>query len=162
MRRMILVPFNTYIPEGKRDIHLAQKLSSEVEGLFIFAIEGLKRLIMQKQFSKSNLIDTAISDYASEIDVLDDFLQENPIEALHGKGTQHIEQSELFTRLGDWCKTNYRKSQYSTPRQLRERLLSHKQYGFELYKNNTIYGIKGRWSFIKIANNTPNQDSEYE
>lgn len=163
MRRMILVPFNTFIPEGQRDIHLAEKLASEVEGLFIFAVEGLKRLIMQKQFSKSNLIDTAIADYASEIDVLDDFLQDNPIEAQHGKGTQYIEQSDLFTRLGDWCKTNYRKSHYSTPRQLRERLLSHKQHGFELYKNCSVYGIKGRWGSIKVANNAPNhQDSEYE
>lgn len=159
IRRMILVPFDKQIPESQRDIHLASKLSSEVEGFFNFALEGLKRLVKNRQFTKSSLIEAATSDYVCELDVLNDFLQDHPIEALDGKNMPYIEQGEIFTKLGEWCKTNHRKNPYITPRQLRDKLLSGKNYTYSLYKNNTVYGIKGRWGSV----NTPNQqDSEYE
>jgi len=162
VRRMILLPFNKQIPEAQRDIHLSSKLSSEVEGFFNFALEGLQRLIQNQQFSKSNLIESATSDYLCELDVLSDFLQDHPIEALHGKNVQYLDQSEIFSKLGEWCKLYHRKNPYSTPRQVRDKLISQKDHSFDLYKNNKIYGIKGRWQLTKVEVKIPSDVSDYE
>ena len=162
VRRMILVPFNKQIPEAQRDIHLASKLSSEIEGFFNFALEGLQRLIQNQQFTKSNLIEAATSDYLCELDVLSDFLQDHPIEALHGKNVQYLDQSEIFSKLGEWCKLYHRKNPYNTPRQVRDKLISQKDYCFDLYKNNKIYGIKGRWQLTKVEVKIPSDVSDYE
>lgn len=162
IRRMILVPFDKQIPESQRDIHLASKLSSEVEGFFNFALEGLQRLIQNQQFTKSSLIESSTLDYICELDVLNDFLQDHPIEALHGKNVQYVEQGEIFTKIGEWCKLNHRKNPYTTPRQLRDKLISQKGHDFEVYKNNTIYGIKGRWQLKQMSSNIPSDVSDYE
>ncbi|WP_263831696.1 DNA primase family protein [Sulfurospirillum oryzae] len=162
VRRMILVPFNKQIPEAQRDIHLSSKLTSEVEGFFNFALVGLQRLIENQQFTKSNLIASATSDYLCELDVLSDFLQDHPIEALHGKNVPYLDQSEIFTKIGEWCKQNHRKNPYNTPRQLRDKLISQKDHSFDLYKNNKIYGIKGRWQLTKVEVKVPSDVSDYE
>lgn len=161
VRRMILVPFNKQIPEVQRDIHLSSKLSNEVEGFFNFALEGLQRLIQNQQFTKSNLIESATSDYLCELDILSDFLQDNPIEALHGKNVKYLDQGEIFAKVGEWCKLNHRKNPYNTPRQLRDKLISSKNHSYQLYKNNTIYGIKGRWQVTKVEVKIPSDVSDY-
>lgn len=162
VRRMILVPFNKQIPEAQRDIHLSSKLSNEVEGFFNFALEGLQRLIEKQQFTKSNLIESATSDYLGELDVLSDFLQDHPIEAMHGKNVPYLDQSEIFAKLGEWCKLYHRKNPYNTPRQVRDKLISQKDHSYDLYKNNKIYGIKGRWQVTKVEVKIPSDENDYE
>jgi len=162
MRRVILIPFNKVIKEEDRDLELGNKLKGEIEGIFNFALEGLKRLLEQKRFTHSPMIEKAILEYKGELDVLGDFLQDNPIEALQGKGSEYITQNELFKRVTEWCKTNERKHSYSSPRKLRDKLISN--YGFNPYKNNTVYGIKGMWKNLTgtPVNNitTPNPYAE--
>lgn len=143
MRRVILIPFNKIIAEEDRDLELGNKLQDEIEGIFNFALKGLQRLLEQKHFTKSSMIEKAILEYKGELDVLDDFLQDNPIEKLQDKGSGHITQNELFKRVSDWCKDNNRKNTYHSSRKLRDKLIS--DYGYSSYKNNTVYGIKGRW-----------------
>jgi putative DNA primase/helicase len=42
---LIIVRFNKSVPEDKRDLNLLDKFHAESEGILLFAIEGLKRLI---------------------------------------------------------------------------------------------------------------------
>jgi len=153
MRRVILIPFNKVIADEDRDLELGNKLKDEIEGIFNFALKGLQRLLKQKHFTHSPMIEKAILEYKGELDVLGDFLQDNPIEKLQDKGSGYISQNELFKRVADWCKENNRKNSYNSPRKLRDQLIS--AYGFSGYKNNTVYGIKGKWqeSIVTPANN---------
>jgi len=143
MRRVILIPFNKVIAEEDRDLELGNKLQGEIEGIFNFALKGLQRLLKQKYFTYSPMIENAILEYKGELDILGDFLQDNPIEKLQDKGSAFITQNELFKRVADWCKDNDRKKSYNSPRKLRDKLVS--DYGFTAYKNNDVYGIKGIW-----------------
>ncbi len=160
MRRVILIPFNNVIAEEDRDLELGNKLQGEIEGIFNFALKGLQRLLRQKHFTKSSMIEKAILEYKGELDVLGDFLQDNPIEKLQDKGSGYITQNELFKRVADWCKENNRKNSYQSPRKLRDKLIS--DHGFSPYKNNTVYGVKGKWSeFMVIPANNVMQSSPY-
>lgn len=143
MRRVILIPFNKVIAEEDRDLELGNKLQGEIEGIFNFALKGLQRLLKQKHFTHSPMIQKAILEYKGELDILGDFLQDNPIEKLQDKGSEFITQNALLKRVADWCRVNDRKNTYSSPRKLRDKLVS--DYGFSAYKNNTVYGIKGVW-----------------
>jgi len=160
MRRVILIPFDKVIEEKDRDLELGNKLQAEMEGIFNFALQGLQRLLQQKHFTHSPMIEKAILEYKGELDILGDFLQDNPLESLQEKASGHITQNELYKRLADWCKDNDRKNSYQTPRKLRDKLVS--DHGFSAYKNNTIYGIKGVWksknTMQEPANNPIMQD----
>ena len=47
-RRLIIMRFNKSVPPDKRDPDLLAKFSSEADGIFRFALEGLKRLMRNK------------------------------------------------------------------------------------------------------------------
>ena len=156
MRRVILIPFNKVITEENRDLELSHKLKGEIEGIFNFAIKGLQRLLEQKQFTHSQMIEKAVLEYKGDLDILDDFLQDHPIEKLEVRGSDHITQNDLYRKVVEWCQQCNRKNPYYTARKLRDKLCS--SHGFSPYKNNTVYGIKGRWkiraSIPAPANNT--------
>ena len=149
MRRVILIPFNKVIAEKDRDLDLGEKLKGEIEGIFNFALKGLQRLLKQKRFSHSPMIEKAILEYKGELDILGDFLQDNPIEKVERKGSAYLTQNNLFKMVSDWCKDNGRKNAYSSPRKLRDKLIA--DYDFLAYKNNAVYGIKGRWKNSPIS-----------
>jgi putative DNA primase/helicase len=44
-RRLIIIRFDKTVPESKRDPNLTEKLTAERDGIFLWALEGLKRLI---------------------------------------------------------------------------------------------------------------------
>ncbi len=156
MRRVLLINFNKVIEKEDRDLDLGNKLKGEIEGIFNFAIKGLQRLLMQKRFTHSAMIENAIMDYKGELDILDDFLQDLPIERLEARGSEFITQNDLYRKVVEWCKQSNRKNPYHTARKLRDKLCS--DHGFSPYKNNAVYGIKGRWKAIvsmpSPANNT--------
>ena len=146
MRRVLLINFNKVIAKEDRDLELGNKLKGEIEGIFNFAITGLQRLLKQKRFTHSPMIENAIMDYKGELDILDDFIQDCPIEKLETRGSEFITQNDLYRRVVEWCKQSNRKNPYHTARKLRDKLCS--DHGFSPYKNNTVYGIKGRWKHI--------------
>jgi len=143
LRRVILIPFTATFKENERDLHLGKKLKGEIPGIFNFALEGLQRLLKQRHFTHSKVIDDALTEYYGELDIMDDFLADNPIEKLVGKGVAHISQTDLFKRAQEWCKSMGKRNSYTSPRSMRDKLID--GYEFLPYKNNSIYGIKGRW-----------------
>jgi len=69
--RINQIPFNTYIPEDKRDKNLVDKLKEEGEGILNWAIEGC--LDWQKNGLKtSTLVKNTTDQYREEIDFLKD------------------------------------------------------------------------------------------
>ena len=76
-RRFLLVHFGITIPEERRDPDLAKKIiSEELPGIFNWVLEGLDRLLENKNFTKSPSIDYALEDYKKKSDSVHLFLED--------------------------------------------------------------------------------------
>lgn len=77
-RRLIIIRFNRSVPEDQRDPDLLQKLTAEVDGIFMFALQGLKRLIdRQFAFSLTDANIEELKSYREESDSVLSFVVEN-------------------------------------------------------------------------------------
>ncbi len=76
-RRFILIPFAITIPEERRDPTLAQTIIlEELDGVFNWVLEGLKRILVNKGFTHSDIIDKSIEEYRQQSDTVFLFLEE--------------------------------------------------------------------------------------
>src|SRR5262249_11653246 len=76
-RRLLIIPFRVKIPEEEQDAQLAQKIiAGEMSGVFNWVLEGLRRLLKNKRFTKSTIVEETIHDYRREADSVACFLDE--------------------------------------------------------------------------------------
>lgn len=96
--RMILLKLsNSFF--GKEDIHLDDKLSTELPGILLWAIEGLLRLRQRGRFlqpDSSNSIAQELEDLVSPIGA---FIREECIV----ESTASVEIAEMYRRWKEWC-----------------------------------------------------------
>lgn len=65
-RRLIIIRFKQAVPEERCDSHLLDKLRAEADGIFLFALDGLRRLIAnQHRFSVTQTNRNELQRYAS-------------------------------------------------------------------------------------------------
>ncbi len=76
-RRMILVPFRVTIPEERQDKMLIDKLKSELAGIFLWAIDGLRRLRTNGRFTEPVICKEALDEYRIESNPCREFLQDH-------------------------------------------------------------------------------------
>ncbi len=63
-RRFLIVPFDVTIPDREQDKELAQRIiSSELSGVFNWVLDGLDRLLKNKQFTESSVVRQKVEDY---------------------------------------------------------------------------------------------------
>lgn len=63
-RRLIIIRFAQPVPEEKRDAELLDKFAAEADGIFLFAVEGLRRLIANKyRFSETEATRSEVQRY---------------------------------------------------------------------------------------------------
>lgn len=76
--RFLIIPCNNVIPKERRDNRLFEKMESEIEGIILWALQGLKRL-MQNGFvlTESEMSKQANNEYRALNDTLYKFLIEN-------------------------------------------------------------------------------------
>lgn len=68
-RRFLIIPFNVTIPEHEQDKQLAKKIiDAELSGVFNWVLEGLKRLLENKQFTESEVVKQMRAQYEKESD----------------------------------------------------------------------------------------------
>ena len=68
-RRFIIVPFNVEIPKAERDPELAKKIiANELSGVFNWVLDGLHRLLKQKAFTTSSVIQEQQDTFKRESD----------------------------------------------------------------------------------------------
>ena len=66
-RRLIIIPFTRPVPDDKRDLSLKDKLSVERDGILLWAIQGLKRVIKHNYvFAETDVTNTEMTKYKSE------------------------------------------------------------------------------------------------
>lgn len=77
-RRFLIIPFEVTIPENERDIDLAQKIiKNELSGVFNWMLDGLKRILKNKEFSKCEKVEQALESYKKHSDSAKLFLDDN-------------------------------------------------------------------------------------
>lgn len=76
-RRLIIVRFNRTVPVEQRDPHLLDKFRAEADGIFLFALEGLRRLMKENYvFCETELNKTELQQYREESDSVLSFVKE--------------------------------------------------------------------------------------
>ncbi len=79
-RRFLIIPFDVTIPNNKKDIHLHNKIiDSELSGVLNWAIDGLKRLLANEDFTYSGAIAAAVETYKKETNSVALFIEEEGI-----------------------------------------------------------------------------------
>ena len=65
-RRFLIAPFNVQIPKSKIDPELSRKIiSQELPGIMNWVLEGRKRLVANKKFTESPVMNRALEEYRS-------------------------------------------------------------------------------------------------
>lgn len=99
-RRLIIIRFDKAIPKNKRDASLREKLNSEADGIFMWALEGLKRLIKNNYvFSETERSKLELEKYRTECNSVLSFVAE----ACDLGDDKVIEAKELYRGYKEYC-----------------------------------------------------------
>lgn len=103
-RRFIIIPFNQTIPESEQDPELAKKIiASESSGIFNWILDGLCRLLSQKQFTQSTVVRDQVETYRKESDSVAMFIEEEGYKpAING----FISFKSLYSEYKSYCIDN--------------------------------------------------------
>lgn len=109
-RRLIIIRFDKSVPPEKRDPNLRERVTVERDGILLWALEGLRRLIANGyQFTETRRTRAEVTRYKVESNSALTFIDEY---CTIGEGWSVRE--ELYTRYKDFCATNGYKAQSQT------------------------------------------------
>lgn len=102
-RRFLIIPFKITIPEKEQDKELVQKIiaAGELSGIFNWVLEGLNRLLSQKDFTYSDEVSEELAKYKSESDNVEIFIKECGYEESFDR---HIVVKHLSNEYAEFCK----------------------------------------------------------
>jgi putative DNA primase/helicase len=99
-RRLIIIRFDRAVPAEKRDASLREKLSLEADGILMWALEGLLRLVQNDyHFSETEKSKAEIEKYRTECNSVLAFVDEQ-CEIVED---QFTEAGELYRRYKEYC-----------------------------------------------------------
>lgn len=99
-RRFLIIGFDVTIPEDEQDKQLANKIiNTELSGVFNWILQGLDRVLKQKNFSKCEAIDNARSDYEKQSDSVKMFIEDLEYQT----STQYTTISDLYGQYKGYC-----------------------------------------------------------
>lgn len=100
-RRVLLVPFDVFIPPAERDPELGAKLRAEAAGILRWAVEGeLDR--RANGLRPPEAVRAATEEYRAEENVLGRFIEDECVMLPEASVTS----GALYERYVDWCKSN--------------------------------------------------------
>lgn len=77
-RRFLIIPFRVTIKEEDQDRQLSQKiLKSELPGVFNWMLEGMSRLLTNKAFTQSSIVENEVKKFRRESDSVLCYIDEN-------------------------------------------------------------------------------------
>ena len=101
-RRLIIIRFRHTVPAQKRDPELIEKFRTEADGIFRFALEGLRRLIKNHYvFSETQVNADELQQYREESDSVLSFVKDN-CEIATGSN-EYVGSTELFNAYKKYC-----------------------------------------------------------
>lgn len=118
--RMCIIPCEYTIEENMRDAKLLSKMTRELDGIFLWAMEGLKRLKKNKfKFSRCEASENCIREYRENIDTFYRFIKSNY--ELTGNRADKVKKTELDSDYVDWYKSNVSPFQTINKRKIKEK-----------------------------------------
>ena len=99
-RRLIIIRFNHTVPQDRRDPELLEKFRVEADGIFLFALDGLRRLMNNHYvFSETQVNADELQQYREESDSVLSFVKEYcEMDAGYSAGS-----TELFNAYKGYC-----------------------------------------------------------
>ena len=120
-RRLIIVRFDHAVPEDKKDPELLDKLRLEADGIFLFALEGLKRLMRNRYlFSETDANREELQQYREDSDSVLSFVKDC---CETGDEDHCAGSTELFNAYKNYCEESGMKP-YSQKKFIQQLLLS--------------------------------------
>ena len=135
----MIVPFTVVIPEAEQDKALHRKIiDKELAGIFLWVLNGLKRLLSNKDFTECQVAAAALKQYQTESDSVQMFLDEKGYQQSHSESKL---LKELYSEYKSFCyEDGYRACSNRT---FADRLRN---------KQFTIYKNEDRYVYIKNSN----------
>ncbi|MFC5270031.1 DNA primase family protein [Adhaeribacter terreus] len=100
-RRFLIVPFDVTIPEAEQDKQLHIKIiENELSGVFNWVLQGLNRLLSQKQFTNCQAAHDAREHYKTQSDSVKMFIEEN---GYKNSPTEYRLIKELYQEYRNFC-----------------------------------------------------------
>ncbi len=121
-RRIYQVTFAKQIPRSEFDFSLEDKLATEMEGIFFWAIEGLRRLLARGRFAETADSRQAAEQMEMHRASVKAFF-ERCVEMVEDRA-QKISVTALFTSYKDWCEWEHVKPHYEETPQFSRELLN--------------------------------------
>ena len=99
-RRLIIIRFNHTVPQDRRDPELLEKFRVEADGIFLFALDGLRRLMNNHYvFSETQVNADELQQYREESDSVLSFVKDYcEMDAGYSAGS-----TELFNAYKGYC-----------------------------------------------------------
>jgi putative DNA primase/helicase len=98
-RRVVIVPFTKTFSEDEQDRHLSETLQTELSGIFLWALEGLKRLVKNNCFTESPDALSALENYKQEHNTVGQFVESECVFQTESK----CKGSDLWTAYEIYC-----------------------------------------------------------
>ena len=99
-RRLIIIRFNHTVPKDQRDPNLLEKFRGEADGIFMFALEGLRKLMDQNyRFSETEVNELELQQYREESDSVLSFVKE----CCETGAMYEVGSTELFNAYKAYC-----------------------------------------------------------
>ncbi|MCD8014612.1 MAG: phage/plasmid primase, P4 family [Lachnospiraceae bacterium] len=104
-RRLIIIRFNHAVPPEKRDPEFLDKLRAETDGIFLFALKGLKRLLDNRfTFSEVEKNKSELQNYREESSSVLSFVRDCC--TLYPNGKESVYSLELYKAYEKYCSDN--------------------------------------------------------
>lgn len=128
-RRFLIIPFDVSIPENQQDKELSGKIvKDELSGVFNWVLAGLRRLLIQKNFTKSEAVNRLLELYKKQSDSVQMFLAD---ENYKKDANENKPLKDVFGEYKTYC--NESGYHYCSIKTFSERLRSH---GFIIERKN--------------------------
>lgn len=100
--RILLLELDNVIPASRMDRDLKKKLAKEAPGIFNWALDGLNRLNVKKDFTQSTLMNQRIAELKIANNPILFFCDEK-IETSHNKTAHYITKQDLYNEYRKFC-----------------------------------------------------------
>jgi P4 family phage/plasmid primase-like protien len=121
-KRLITVRLTRQFADAEQDRELKEKILSELNGIFLWMVQGYQRLRERGYFDPGESIENETNEYRKENNSVLSFVEEK----CHLDACAIIPKDNLYEAYRDWCKASGMMS------------LSKKKFGIQLFKHFSL------------------------
>lgn len=121
-RRWLIIPFEVSFEGTQRDPFIKDRLLTELPGIFNLVIEGYKRLVAQRAFTQSHIIEEELENYRNDLDTVKawyDDCVEHPLKDPTDVARVSLGQLYASYRIHTELKGEYPETQATVARRLK-------------------------------------------